>query len=287
MEIKSRNFPHPIMAPWSDDVQPYNLSCQLSSDYNKENYYFNYDIISDNKYILNLLKDGHARFVIHVECGRTFYRRIINVIWPNAQNKVSGKIDISATELVGHTEVSFFICADRDISNYLPAGVHTDYENQAFQLKNGDFIVICGTFKCNCRQDYDTLQKISSIVSFVKDTERKEGPMTVEFFKNKLIGKLPSKLHKQYLSMKDRKGNANILSASLVVPVLMEGLACIKKEDAENDYGDYRWFRVIVKKLRDIKYDIKNGNTLEAAQLILEMPYDRVAKELENIVSSD
>lgn len=289
MEIKPRSFPHPVIAQWSDDVQPYNLSCHLSFDYDKENYYFNYEITSENKYILGLLRTGHAKFVIHIECGRTFYRHPVNVVWPKDtdKNSLSGKIDISAKELVGHTEVSFFICADRDISNYLPDGAHADYENQLFRLENGDFIAICGTYKCNCRQDYDTLQKISSIIRFKKDSEREEGPMRVELFSDKLIGKLPGKLHNQYLDLKDRKDNTNILSATLVIPILMEGLACMKDTGGSvSDYGDYRWFRVLAKKLKDISYDIQTGSTLEAAQLVLEMPYDRAGKELENLVLS-
>jgi len=289
MEIKPRSFPHPIIAPWSDDVQPYNLNCQFKADHDKENYYFNYEITSENKYILTLLRSGHAQFVIHIECGRTFYRQTVNVTWPKDANKssVTGKIDISAKELIGLTEVSFFICADRDISNYLPDGAHADYENQKFRIENGSFIAICGTYKCNCRQDYDTLQKISSIISFKKDSEREEGPMRVELFSDKLIGKLPVKLHNQYLDLKDRKDNTNILSATLVIPILMEGLACMKDTGGSvSDYGDYRWFRVLAKKLKDISYDIQTGSALEAAQLVLEMPYDRAGKELENLVLS-
>jgi hypothetical protein len=284
MEIKPRNFPHPIIAPWSDDVQPYKLDCQLEVNNDKENYNFNFDITSDNEYVLGLLRSGNARFIIHIECGRTFYRHSINVIWPEDtnKNKVSGKIDISAKELVGHTEISFFICADKDISDYLPDGVHADYENRKFKLESGTFIALCKTFKCNCRQDYDALQKISSIISFRKDSERNDGPIKVELFNNKLIGKLPIKLHNKYCELKDRKRYTNILSATLVMPVLMEGLSYMKQsEDPESDYGDYKWFRVIAKKLKDINYDIRSGSALEAAQNILEMPYDRAANELE------
>lgn len=290
MEIKPRSFPHPVIAQWSDDVQPYNLNCHLGAEHDKENYYFKYEITLENEYILALLKSGHARFIIHIECGRTFYRHTVNIIWPEDANKssVTGEIDISAKELVGHTEASFFICADRDISNYLPDGAHTDYEDQTFRLENGDFIAICGTYKCNCKQDYDTLQKISSIIIFKKDSDREEGPMTVELFSDKLIGKLPVKLHNQYLDLKDRKGNTNILAATLVIPVLMEGLACMKQsEDPESEYGDHKWFRVLAKKLKDINYDIRTGNTLEAAQIILEMPYDRAGKELWNFAVAD
>ncbi len=290
MEIKPRSFPHPIIAPWSDDVQPYNLNCQLKADHDKENYYFNYEITSENEYILALLRSGHAQFIIHIECGRTFYRQTVNLIWPKDANKSSatGGIDISAKELVGHTEVSFFICADRDISNYLPDGVHADYENQKFRIENGSFIAICGTYKCNCRQDYDTLQKISSIISFKKDNDREEGPMIVELFSDKLIGKLPVKLHNQYFDLKDRKGYTNILSAMLVIPILMEGLACMKQStDPVSEYGEHKWFRVLAKKLEDINYDIQTGSTLEAAQRILEMPYDRAGKELVNLTVAD
>jgi len=291
MEIKPRNFPHPIMAPWSDDVQPYNIKCQFTAAHDKKNYYFNYEIVSENKYILELLRSGHAQFVIHIECGRTFYRQIVNVIWPKDTNvsSVTGKIDISARELIGYTEVSFLICADRDISNYLPDGTHADYENQKFRIEKGCFIAVCGTYKCDCMQDYDALQKISSIIKFIKDSNREEGPMTIELFdKDKLIGKLPVKLHNQYFDLKDRKCYTNILSAMLVIPVLMEGLACMKySADPASEYGDYKWFRVLAKRLEDISYNIQTGSTLEAAQHILEMPYDRANREIVNLAEVD
>jgi hypothetical protein len=287
MKIEQRNFPYPIISPWSDDVQPYNIGSSAAFSYDKENYYFNYEITSENNYILELLLSRHAQFVIHIECGQTFYRQITHVIWSADENTktAKGKIDISAKELEGDTEISFLICADRDISDYFPQGLHPDYGNQKFRMGKGYFIAACGTFKFYCKQDYDTLKKISSIIIFKEDKKREEGAITADFNSDKLVGLLPVKLFKQYNDLRDRKCYSNILGAMLAMPVLMEGLACIKyNTDPENEYGSYKWFRVIFKKLNDIGYDIKNGNCLEAAQKIFEMPYDRANKELENLM---
>jgi hypothetical protein len=286
MEIKKRQFPYPIMARWSDDIQ-YCAESILKPTIDKATnaYIFEYNITIKNNTMLELLRIGKGKLFMHIECSNALYRKIFPLNIPIANTDTAqGKVTISANEIHGSADVTIVLISNDDITNYKPEGIHPDYEGISCSLKKGDFVAVIETYKVPLRQDYDLLKQISTIIVFKRDEDRETGTITIDFSEDKLIATLPKKLHDSYYELKDNGVITSILTSMLVVPVLMEGLNHIKELWQDKGSQTQKWFNLLCKKLDDMKCDMSNASPIEVAQKILDMPYERATKELKELL---
>lgn len=286
MEVKERHFPYPIMASWSDDIQ-FCAETEFTSvvDKKENTYILSYKVVIKNATMLELLRDGRASIVLHLECTNALYRKLHSLSLPAVNSDtVQGEIKISGNEIHGSTDAVLLLIANQDISDYVPEGLHSDYSGISCSLKKGDFIAILGTYKVPLRQDYDLLKQISTIIVFNRDESRDIGPVAIDFSEDKLIAMLPKKLHEGYLAIKDNKECTGILTSMLVLPILMGGLEHIKELWTSRGSQSEKWFVLLCQKLDDMNCDMSNSSPIEIAQKILDMPYDRANKELKALL---
>lgn len=284
MQIKERHFPYPVMAPWSDDLS-FNAkhSLEASVDQHNNKYILSYSVTIGNQTIQQLLSEKKALLVMHIECSNTLFRMPFELDSLNDSGNSKGELELSADEILGNTEASILIIAKENIINYHPDGLHLDYQEISCELVKGDVIAALATYKFTLFQDYDRLKQLSSIITFKKDEKNKTGPITIDFNSDKLIAMLPSKLHDQYLELKDNKSCSSILTSMLVTPVLTEGLTEILKQSENKGGIPEKWFNILWQKLEDMKIDLNNTSPFEAAQIILDLPYGRSSKELKHL----
>lgn len=287
MEVKERHFPYPIIAKWSDDIQ-YQAESSLVPTINKEkdSYVLAYRVAINNPTIMNLIRSNKATLVMHIECTNSLYRKLFPLPL-NGSDIFEGEVIISADEIYGKADATIMVIATDTISNYTPEGIHADYDGVACELQKGDYIAAIETYKIPLRQEYDLLKKISTIIVFNRDDKRKKGPIQVDFYDDKLVAKLPIKLHDTYQELKDYKNCTAILTSMLVVPVLMEGLSHIKELWSERGSRSERWFNLLCQKLDDMKCDMGNASPIEVAQEILDLPYERSSTELKLMLGQE
>jgi len=290
MKVKNKNYPHPVLAPFSDDVSS-SINCNVEVEWDKSYYYLKYEFNLDNETIVELIKTEKANFIIHVECGKTFYRKAHKISAGNfIDNQTKDVITIPAKNIKDTTEVSIFLCARTEVLDYMPIGMHPDYGNNSFVLENGDFVAVWKTYKFDLYQDYDPIKKTDSIISFLRDENRDTGEITIAVDCDKLTAYLPKDMHQIYNDLKSDISKEDILMSILGVPILMEGLLYIK-DNTMMDEGvnlsscrRYRWFRSLEKKLADMNVDIKSEeNMFVIAQKIFENPCKKAGKAFERI----
>jgi hypothetical protein len=282
MKIVDKNYPYPVMDRRRDDIAPFGLNWNINVRNDKTNYYFDYSFTLQNETVEKLMTEDKACFVLHIECSSTFYRKAFKI---GTKEGFEGTITIHGDNLIGRVDISIFVCADSQIAEYAPEGMHTDYEGFHFELAKGDFVAVGDTHSQSFFKEYDPIKKVSSIIEFIKDDDNKTGPITVEFNANKIRALVPQKLYVSYLELKEDPCKANTISTMLVLPVLMEGLQFLKdnlqrEEEDISGLRSLRWFRSVEKKLEDIQFNIRENSAYIAAQKLLEMPYERASKEL-------
>lgn len=296
MRIKERNYPHPVLASWGDDIAPYNLDCGIEVKVEKPYYYFIYKFSVGNATICELLRQEKASIVFHVECGATFYRKAFPVLWKDAEpgKILEGSIAISYDELSTSAEICTFICSNGNLIGYAPVGMHPDYEKQNFQMNNGDVVGIWKTITCPLDRENEPFKRIASIINFCKSEETVDELLTVAFDENKLLGLMSPNLWNMYILLKDNPANTHILSTMLVIPVLMEGLNKIRAvklspdETHLEEYRNKRWFRLIERRLSalNIKIESEGIIVLAVAEKILDFPYLRASQALSDFRAS-
>ncbi|HPC65467.1 MAG TPA: hypothetical protein PK525_12710 [Anaerohalosphaeraceae bacterium] len=288
MKLIRKNFPHPVLSPYSDDIDNSHFGCGLSVEHDQHTYFFKYEITLSNSTLLSLIENEKAAFFVHIECGRTFYRKAHRIKKENFKGgRACGTISIPWSSLVGSVEVNIFACAVSPIQEYSPEGMHTDYQQRKFALDNGDFAAVWKTSVFDLYPAYDPIRKPDSIICFQLDRERETGEINVIFDADKLTACLPADLYQKYEALRSDKGKEEIVMAMLAIPVLMEGLWYLKEEkEHASENRRYKWFRSLEKKLRDMKNknaDIEEDSVLSLAQKIFENPYQRAGDAFEQI----
>lgn len=282
MKIVDKIYPHPVMDHRTGDVSPFGLDWKINVRNDKTNYYFDYSFVVQNGTIERLIAEDRARFILHIECSSTFYRKAFKI---GNKEGYQGTITIQGDYLIGRVDISVFICSDSQISEYAPDGAHLDYAGLQFELAKGDFVAVGDTHTKNFYNDYDPIKKVSSIIEFIKDEDNKNGPITVEFNAHKIRALIPYNLYMTYLELIEDPCKANTISTMLVLPVLMEGLQFLKdnlqhEEEDLSGLRNLRWFRSVEKKLEDMQFNIRENSVYLAAQKLLALPYERASKEL-------
>ena len=136
MIIQDRSFPHPVLAPFRDDVTPNQFSFVLTVKPDADNYYIEVRFDYENPTLSQLLEAGAAIHALHLECKRNFYRQIFTF-----SNRVHN-LTISASDLVGRVEVSGFIKAQTPLTSYQVDGSHQDYGDTSFLVQPGDILAV-------------------------------------------------------------------------------------------------------------------------------------------------
>lgn len=279
MIIRNRSFPHPVLAPFTDDVIPNKFDFTVSVSHDADNFYLDVRFDYENQTLDDLVEGGKAAFSVHLECKRNFYREIFTF------SKRTEKITIPTCELVGRVEVSAFIKAQDPISVYQIQGSHADYGTASFQVRTGDVLAVAQSKTFDAYVDYDPLRRISSILTIRRSDEVEEGPMKLDTSSDRIVATLSQKDYDRYTDLKADPKLGPLLANQVVVPALLEGVHEIQgtpEEEFEVEMTK-RWFRSVFKKLDEMDIKIRNADAsaMEAVQAILKLPLRR---SLEGII---
>lgn len=273
MIIQDRSFPHPVLAPFRDDVTPNTFGFELKVSPDADNYYIDVRFDFSNPTLTALVENGVATLSVHLECKRNFFREIFSF-----KNRTE-KITIKSSELVGRVEVCGFIRAQSPIAAYQIVGSHADYGDAKFEIRTGDVLAVAPAQVFDAYVDYDPLKRISSILTIRRSEEILEGAMRLDTNDDRIVATLSQKDYDRYTDLKADPALGPLLANQVVVPALLEAVHEIRDTDEENLEFEMtkRWFRSLYKKLEDLGIDVRNPNTpvIEAAQTLLRLPLRR------------
>ena len=278
MKTKERSYSHPVLNPDSDDVIPNKFEFKLEPIATADCYKLKYNIILENKTLTKLITVGDAYFALHVECTRNFYRELFR------STKNNDYIEIPFGEIEGTVEVSLFICAATNLNNYTISDSHADYEGLKFNLEQGDILAIARSLEFEAEKEYDSLQKMSSIMKIDESDKVSSGFIVNDFAEDKIRILLSREDYQKYGTLKNLPNKNSALIQSITLPVLIEAINTIKSQYIEEDQNiecPPRWHRKINQKLSliDRNWIEKDISSLELAQIILENPFGRFLKD--------
>jgi len=275
MRISNRSWPHPVLAPFRDDVLPNAFSFTLGLSSDRQNYYLKIAIELAHDDLRGMVSEGHAIACVHVECRRNFYR----VMWPIVDLRKD--LVIPATELRGSVEVFCCVLAARDVTSYRIQGQHPDYGQASFRIREGDFLAVTDMMHFDAFLDFDPLKKLSSILTIRESDNDDEGPMKVILGEPKIVAELSRADYRRYVDLKRDTTLLPLLASQVVVPALMEAVARIKSmapaSEGYEENMELRWFRSITAKIKERKINVWHEDTQAArvVQNLLDLPLQR------------
>ncbi len=265
MRLSQRSFPHPVVGN-ADDVVDVAFQAPVEMYHDSADYYLRVVVQCSSKTISQLVKNGDATYVLHVECSNTLYRRAFEF------SDVDREFSIPSDQLNSTVEVNVFVVARRDIPKYKVDNAHPDYGATTFSIGTGDVLAVGETFTFEADIDFDALRSVSSIMQIRERSGPNDQPMELDFSGDKIAILLSPNDFAMYQTIKTCPPIGASIMPAIVLSALIKAIEVIKDQPA--NYEDLRWFRCLKRRIDHMNLSIET-ESLELAQEVLELPIKR------------
>lgn len=285
MRLKERSYPHPVLGN-RDDFPNSQFQATFSLEplsAGATHWELKATYACGNLKLKKLIQAHKAKYVCHVECGATVYRRQFSSYTED------NTFRIPCADIAHELAVTGLIVADVDISHYKPQNPNTDYGTQDFAIRAGD---ILGQDPDGTK-DFDLSKDVLSdglgcLIRIVPGDGRAKAIAIVPTLE-RLHVVLPRPDYDNWLKVRasNRSVDQHILSTTFVLPALL--IALTDMRDHPELYGDdgQRWAKALWRILEERRLSLAKQEPLEIAQCLLDFPIARACRESVNVVLSD
>jgi len=273
------SFPHPVIGPMRDDVTDSEFSLKQNSvKADGLDYYIDFEFGLTDCDLLEYIRSGQASYALHVEARGFFYRKLFDHLAPKSQLKLGGGI------LSGKVDCLPLVISVATIPDYRLSGFHEDYGNVSFELKKGEILAIGNGFSFEAEKEYDSMEKLSSIMQVLPDDKLHDGAMEVDLSGEKITVFVSKKDREKYSRLQQQHETAAILLQSVAVPALTSAIAHMKIESEESI--PTRWQKTLKRKADVLGISIEDSDSTGISCRILDGPFGRMLSCLDNLVDN-
>ena len=188
-------------------------------------------------------------------------------------------------ELGGEVELRPFLLATADIPGFQAEHWNDDYAGQVFDIKKG--AVLAADTPYRSWVDVEDEGPIGSIFQLAVDEELEEGEWGVGLDSDRiqvLVTKSDSKLLETVRAQAKTASDWSYLMNGLYLPALVYALAEAGRSDAQQVYGERRWYSSLQARLEQIEapsLESSNGaDRARDAQRLLDLPFSKLLSRL-------
>lgn len=275
MEIKNRLYPHPVLRENNDDYINSSFEMDLSYERDIKRLKLNISFKLNNKTLEKMILDEKAQYVIHIECPKTSYRKIITTT-----EKILSE-NLKDENILGKIQVTSFIVAKESILNYENESFNSDYFGMKFNLEKGTILAIGDSYKIDVDKEKESLGNVPSIFTICKKMTTDETGINIEYNMNKIRIDLNISDYERYTQLVSSSNQfIDIINCSLIFPTLIYVFEKLKNEFDEIEESDYRWFKALKNIFEKYGYRFnqelfENETSLQLAQKILDFPFSK------------
>lgn len=285
MDIRHRLYPYPVLSDMTNDYVNSSFCMQLEVSQGIKEICLLISLQLENKEIEQLIVDGKAEYVIHIECSYTSYRTVIKTDESEIRKR------IPEHKLNGKVAVCAFIVAKKEILQYYNSSFNEDYGGMHFSLNRGNIIGIGGQINIEVTKEVEELSKIPSIFTICRCAADIDESMKFDITGEKIAITLCNRSFENYKLLSGVPTMIHVLHSMLIVPALIYTFEMLRKEGI-SEFEDLRWFKSIKRTLN------KNNMTLnealldtipsfELAQKSLDLPINRAFDALVSMGMTD
>ena len=280
MNLIDKSYLHPVLRPGYDDVAgTFNFDLGEGVSIGADKYIINIAAIFENDSIEELISLGKAKIYVFVYCKANFFRKAIEI------KSFAERIEIPISDLSGLVELTIVVSATAQMK-YKNTTQHSDYANTEFPVACGDILAVSETNTFVAEKEFDSLQKVESIISVIADKDlQRNDPLTIKWREDKIKVAIPEIIFKDYMKLKDARMVTKTLENTIFLPILVSILSDWHHDPGyEEEYQKFRWFRAIHARAVDLDIinDIHSGiqSPFVLAQKLLDAPISRCVDEV-------
>ena len=288
MLIRHKYYPYPIVAEGNDSYVDTTFTSDV--DVVKEGYNIKFSLKANvNNDMLNeLISEGKAAFVHHIECPQTCYRKAI-------ETEESEKLFIEhESKLNGTVQICSMIIALSDINGYKNQSFSPDYKGFGFNIEKGCVMGIGKQINIDINKEKENLENTSSIFSIIPILDPEETMIHVETQDPKKITiHIPQKTYNRYRNLSRNFEIQPVMHSMIIIPALIQVFNELKSSGSEfYMYEEYKWFKALKKacKKHNITLDengIKSIEPYRVAQMLMDTPTIKALKFLSECNGGD
>ena len=281
MEIKNRLYPHPVLRENNDDYINSSFEMDLSYERDIKRLKLNINFKLDNKTLEKMLLDEKVQYVVHIECPKTSYRKIITTTEKSLSENLKDE------NILGKIQVTSFIVVKESILNYENESFNSDYFGMKFNLEKGTILAIGDSYKIDVDKEKESLGNVPSIFTICKKMTTDETGINIEYNMNKIRIDLNISDYEKYTQLVSTSDQfIDVINSSLIFPTLIYVFEKLKNEFDEIEENDYRWFKALKNIFEKYGYRFnqelfENETSLQLAQKILEFPFSKSLNALQ------
>lgn len=288
MELIEKRYPYPVLLPEGDDYPGCKFIVIGQSTITSDNVTLEFNVNLDCQSLRELVEQGKAQIICHVECPQAAYRHAFSIPLGGTS------IQIASGHLSGKVSICPFIVASQDIPDYSSSLFDKPYEGMSFHIWTGAVLAEgeqLRFFVETAREDLEYQPDIFSIQPHECTGEDKD-LMLIDLSGEKIRIQVPRESFALYRSLRQSGEVNEMLWSALVVPALIEAINEMKRvvESEQNldELDKDMWSRVLsvqIKKLfpavdKDPVAVYRDIQASKVAQMLIKKPIPRMLRKL-------
>lgn len=287
MKLVDKYYGYPVLSTLSDDyLGKFEFGINASLNDEEQIVEFNVIITLNNEEILNLIKEGKASFMLHLEESKTCYREIVKF------DSIEHTFSVPYGRIRESLEAILFVVATKRIENFSSESIHTFYKGHNISYEQYQMIAISNYNLVEIVKEPDEIKTASSIFIVIPDKSKKEEIIKIDLQEERIVITMPEDDFKLYdrLSRQNRITNFHreILLSNIVMPVMVEVFQLLK--DSEGLYERRIWYKSIVEAYEKKNIDIvselqkEDFSPLKFSQIIFDNVIQKAMKQVESLL---
>lgn len=276
--LKGTTFAHPVVSPFMDDVEDNNFQLQqLAVKADGTDYRLALEFELSNAGLLEYIRKDMACYALLMEARSFFYRKLHRPLQDKHEMVIEGH------SLSGTVDCIPLVIATTDIPVYTLPGLNDDYKDLKISISSGEVLAISAGRTFVAEKEYDSLQKLSSIMQVIRDDKVILGSMDIDLSQDKITIYVCAQDHEKYSTLISLPEAAPLLMQCLAVPALQEAIVEIRKEAIQG--GERRWELMLKKRLEAKKILISDSSPTYIACRLLDGPLSVSLSCLDGLIS--
>jgi hypothetical protein len=280
MNITNRLFAYPVLSEEKNDYKQSIFKVNYAQKYGVNDLQLSFDIEMNCRELQDLILNGQAEYVVHLECTTTAYREVLHSVSSRIDHKISfGRVN-------GTLEAVAFVILKKPITSFLCRDWVEDFDGMTFDLSQGSILAYQNLESLDITKAYEEFANAESIFSVYKRMTDEDKPAEINLESSKIkigLGKQEFDVFSTYSTYPELQ---SLLHAILILPALVYVFEELKQEEGEEIYKGKEWFMALEKAyekrginfMDEVLSDEKNSYQL--AQEVMEFPISKAIKQI-------
>ena len=286
MNITNRLFAYPVLSDEKNDYKQSVFRVKYEQSKGVNDLQLSFDIEMTCQELQDMILNGQAEYVVHLECKTTAYRKTQHSMSPHIDYKIPlGRIN-------GTLEAAAFIVLKQRVKAFFCTDWVEDFAGMTFDLSQGSILAYENLDSLDVSKEYEEFSNAESIFSVYKRLTDEDKPAKIDLDSSKIRIGLGTQDYETYSAYARCVELQPLLHAMLIFPALVYVFETLRQDDGEdNMYQGKAWFMALEQAYKkrgvDLMEDVHNDDktSYQLAQEALVLPISKAMKQIPTFFS--